>query len=91
MVQSLFYRVGMADFSGDLETGEGLVHFTFSRIYTVNGPVYFTTAIRRSINHNFHMVKNEGTWKIAHAPMPPNWVLACEAELARIIEAHHKG
>ncbi|RYZ60521.1 MAG: hypothetical protein EOO14_07215 [Chitinophagaceae bacterium] len=81
----------MAEFSGELETAEGLVRFTFSRIYTVNGPVYFTTAVQRTINHNFHMVKNEGAWKIAQASMPPNWILSCEAELARIIEAHHQG
>lgn len=87
----MFYRQGMAEFNGELETTEGLVQFTFSRIYTVNGPVYFITAMRRTSTHNFHMVKNEGTWKIANVPVPPNWVLTCEAELARIIEAHHIG
>jgi hypothetical protein len=80
----------MADFSGELETSEGLVQFTFSRIYTVNGPIYFTTAARGSVSHYFHMVKSEGGWKIALAPKPPNWVLDVEAELARIIKSKHR-
>lgn len=80
----------MADFSCELETSEGPVLFTFSRIYTVRGPIYFTTAARHSISHYFHMVKSAERWKIVHAPRPPNWVLECEDELARIIDANHE-
>ncbi|RYZ26479.1 MAG: hypothetical protein EOO10_15440 [Chitinophagaceae bacterium] len=75
----------MADFTQKLDTTEGSAFFTFTRIYTVRGVIYFTAVTGRGFRHFFHMEERGGMWRIVESPKPPEWIYQYEEELARTI------
>jgi hypothetical protein len=76
----------MADLVKRIGTKEGLLVFTFTRIYTVKGIIYFASASGRRSQHFFHMEKRDGTWKIVKAPQPPGWIMEHEEGLGNFLE-----
>ena len=78
----------MGDFTLGKRTAEGSIIFTFNRIYTTRGIIYFVSAAGYSTNTYFQMVESSGIWKIVLAPKPPDWVLQHEEELARAISSN---
>jgi hypothetical protein len=75
----------MADFTKSFATTDGPASFSFHRIYTAKGIIYFISATGRSFRHFFHMEEREGSWKIVKAPKPPDWLLTYEKQLATVI------
>jgi hypothetical protein len=76
----------MADFTLRINATEGRLLFTFTRIYTVNGTIYFTTVFGSPGRHFLHMENRDGTWKIVQSPQPPGWVLVHEEELGKFLD-----
>jgi predicted dehydrogenase len=76
----------MMDFRKNINTTEGLVAFSFVRIYTSRGMIYFVSATGRTMRHHFHMEKRQGGWKIILAPKPPDFILQYEDQLAQVIK-----
>ena len=79
----------MMDFRTQVETAAGLVVFSFVRIYTSRGVIYFVSATGKEIRHHFHMQERAGTWRIVPAPKPPDWILQYEEQLAQAIKENH--
>lgn len=80
----------MADFTRKAKSAEGLLVFTFNRIYTVKGTIYFVSVTGQDRRHHFHMEERSGSWKIVEAPKPPDWLLQLEKELGETISQNHK-
>ena len=76
----------MADFTKKIDTASGRLIFNFTRIYSVNGPVYFISVLGRATQKFFHMEKRKGEWKIIEKPEPPSWVIEYEKQLAEEID-----
>jgi 3-polyprenyl-4-hydroxybenzoate decarboxylase len=76
----------VADLVKRIGTEEGALIFTFTRIYTVKGPIYFAAVTGQRSQHFFHMEKRDGTWKIVKAPQPPYWIIEHEEELGKFLE-----
>jgi hypothetical protein len=79
----------MLDFRKNVDTAEGVVAFSFVRIYTSRGMIYFVSATGRTMRHHFHMEERAGTWKIVQTPKPPEFILQYEEQLAQIIIENH--
>ena len=77
---------GMADFARTIETKEGLVVFSFTKIFTVKGVIYFVSVTGRGLRERFHMEERTGTWKLVAIPRPSEWLFQYEEELAKVIE-----
>lgn len=76
----------MAEFTKQLQTDDGEhITFSFHKIYTVKGIIYFVTAFRNHLPINLHMESRDGSWHIVKAPRPPQWVLTHEEVLAKCI------
>jgi hypothetical protein len=75
----------MCDFSKRIAGPNGIILFSFTRIYTVRGLIYFVAAAGRSVRHNFHMEKVNGTWRLIRVPKSPDWLAQLEGELVKAI------
>jgi hypothetical protein len=69
-----------------LDTTLGFMMFGFTRIFTVNGPIYFVTVVGRNHRSVFHMENREGKWRIITRPEPAEWIIDYEEALAHFIE-----
>jgi hypothetical protein len=78
------------DFTKRIDIAEGIAAFTFIRIYTVRGVIYFVAVTGRSFRHYFHMEERGGSWKIVNAPKPPDWLYNYNEELAEAIIKNQK-
>lgn len=76
----------MADLIKRIDTEYGRLVFTFTKIYTVRGNIFFVSVFGRPLQHFFHMEERDGTWKIVKEPKPPDWLLKYEEELGKFIE-----
>jgi hypothetical protein len=76
----------MADVIKKIDTGEGKLVFTFTKIYTVRGVIFFVSVFGRQSQSFFHMEKRDDRWKIVQAPLPPEWVTIHEEELGKFIQ-----
>jgi hypothetical protein len=76
----------MADLIKKIDTPDGLLVFSLTRIHTVNGLTYFAGVFGRSAHHFFLMEKRGGKWKIVQAPKPPDWIYSYEDELGKFLE-----
>ena len=75
----------MADFIKKIETKSGLVVFSFTRIFTVKGVIYFTGVSGNGFRERFHMEEIEGAWKLVQIPRPPEWLFQYEEALSKAI------
>jgi hypothetical protein len=78
----------MNEFSIQLHTQEGLAFFSFTRIYTTRGAIYFVCVKRRAMRYNFQMDKVNGQWWIVLEKSPPDWVFDCQEKLSMGIDAY---
>jgi hypothetical protein len=76
----------MADRIKKIDTEDGMMVFTFTKIYTVGGVIFFVSVFGRKSQSVFHMEKRDHAWKIVKAPHPPDWVMKHEEELGKFIE-----
>jgi hypothetical protein len=67
-------------------TERGKLVFTFSKIYTVRGVIFFVSVIGRQSQTFFHMEKRDDRWRIVQAPLLADWVMEHEDELGKFIE-----
>jgi hypothetical protein len=76
----------MADFTKRIRTNEGLVVFSFTRIFTVRGVIYFVLVTGNGSRERFHMEERMGQWKLVQIPRPPEWLFQYEGELGKAIQ-----
>jgi hypothetical protein len=76
----------MPDLVKIIGTEEGKLVFTFTKIYTVRGIMFFVSVFGRRSQSFFHIEKRDSAWKIVKATLPPDWVIKHEDELGRFIE-----
>ena len=76
----------MADRIKKIDTGKGMMVFSFTKIYTVRGIIYLVSVFGRRSQSVFHMEKRDDRWRIVKAPQPPDWVRKHEEELGNFIE-----
>jgi hypothetical protein len=69
-----------------ISTERGKLVFTFSKIYTVRGVIFFVSVIGRQSQTFFHMEKRDDRWRIVQAPLLADWVMEHEDELGKFIE-----
>ena len=60
--------------------------FFFNRVITANG-VHFHVSVldKEGTFYHFTMAEKNRQWKIVNAPQPPQWIIALEAELDKVI------
>lgn len=64
----------------------GGVQFTFNRIFTLEGVVYFVTARSKdSLLTVFKMEERNGMWRIDDTRKVARWITSVEAELEKAI------
>jgi hypothetical protein len=80
----------MPHFTKRFITYDGSVRFTFSRIFTANGIIYFLSFIDNDHKaQSFHMVQNkQGRWEILDKIIFPEWLQKLEKELSQAIVEH---
>jgi hypothetical protein len=80
----------MPNFKKRLRTEFGNAEFTFTSILGPQGVRYHVLVL--DANHKtcvFTMVLRRSQWQIIHAPLPPQWILELESELAKAIVKHN--
>lgn len=76
----------MDNFTQTLNTTKGDLEFSFIRVFTVNGPVYYVTVLYKLESYLFTMVLRDGQWKIVDAPKVPGWIHGVENAISLCIE-----
>ena len=75
----------MNQFTGVIKSGEEILHFSFSRVYTTGGEKYFVTSYRNGNLSHFDVKKDsKGIWRASQ--LSPSWVKDFEERLSKIIE-----
>jgi hypothetical protein len=65
----------MMDFRVNLQITEGPMAFSFVRIHSKRGVIYFVSATGKGMRHHFHMEERMGRWKIIPVPKLPDLIL----------------
>jgi hypothetical protein len=79
----------MPRFSGNIKTSNGNLNFSFNRVYTVEGVSYHVSVVDKERNVIiFHMVEDEGKWKIRECDNCPDYIKKVEKELSDKIKNH---
>jgi hypothetical protein len=76
----------MPTFTKILNSRYGKLVFTLTRIYTVNGPLYFVSVFGNGKMQTFHMENVKGGWAVVRSEMPAEWIIEFEGQLAEIIQ-----
>ena len=79
----------MPHFTKHIDTSIGRLEFFFNRIYTVNGTRYHVSVKDgKRVTYTFYLETKNDTWQVVKVPTPPDWILAVESDLARVVEKH---
>jgi hypothetical protein len=82
----------MRNFTKHIKTEQGLVTFSFNRVYTVEGTKYFVSTRNKTfISRFFQMENKSGVWAFRDVSEVPEWVMPLESKLADIIGQFHPG
>jgi hypothetical protein len=78
----------MSNFTKRIVTETGVLEFNFDRVSTTGNTKYHVSVSANSHNYHFTMEAKSGRWKIVSAPLPPQWILGFEEQLATEILRH---
>ena len=79
-------KLELDSFTKTLTTPKGNLEFSFIRVFTVKGAVYYVSVLYNLDSYLFTMVLRDGHWKIIDAPKVPGWIHGVEHSISLCIE-----